>query len=72
MRRILLAVSALTAVVAAGAFSGVSAAPLGNPAALAGAVEETGVIDSVRVSDWASAMPKWARQPFVEPSVSPN
>ena len=47
MRKIMLAVSALAAVVAAGALTGVNAAPLGNPAALAGAVEETGILDSV-------------------------
>jgi hypothetical protein len=58
-----LAVSALTAVVAAGAFGGVSAAPLGNPAVLAGAVEETGMIDSVHCRPgWRHHYPRdWRR-----------
>jgi hypothetical protein len=63
MRKIMLAVSALAAVVAGGALSGVRAAPLGNPAALAGAAEETGIIESVHCRPgWRHHYPReWRR-----------
>jgi len=47
MRRIMLAVSAFAAVLAAGALTRSDAAPLGNPTALAGAVEDVAVVDTV-------------------------
>jgi hypothetical protein len=47
MHRVLVAVSAFAAVLVAGSLTRVNAAPLGNPAALAGAAEDVAVVDTV-------------------------
>lgn len=53
MPRKMLAISALAAALAGGALFSANAAPLGNPAALAGAAEENGVLDIVHCrSGW--------------------
>jgi hypothetical protein len=47
MHRILVAVSAFAAVLVVGSLTRANAAPLGNPAALAGAAEDVAVVDTV-------------------------